>query len=384
MILKDNFYTVEEQTETGNGWICRLSLNASHPIYRAHFPGHPVTPGVCIIQLTKEIASGCYAKSFFLSGVKNVKFLRVIDPLVQQEMFVHLLSSKTDEQGRQVVSAAIKDGETVVFSSLTLILEPVGTPSAPALQERMELLRLCVVIPTYNNDGTLADVLRDVLRYTRSVIVVNDGATDRTGEILQRFAGEIDVVSYAANKGKGYALKRGFERARESGYQAAVTMDSDGQHDARDLEVFIRLAETCPGSLLIGQRIMKGQRPSKNSFANKFSNFWFLVHTGRKLQDTQNGFRLYPLAAMKQMRPFSSRYEAELELLVRSAWKGLPIHPAPVHVYYAPDGQRVTHFRPGKDFLRISLLNTLFTFLAVIYGYPRMICRKLFPVKPNT
>jgi hypothetical protein len=81
---------------------------------------------------------------------------------------------------------------------------------------------------------------------------------------------------------------------------------------------------------------------------------------------------------MKGLRPFSTRYEAELELSVRAAWKGIPVRPVPVHVYYPPEGERVTHFKPGKDFLRISLLNTLFTFLAILYGYPSMLCRKLY------
>ncbi|MDR3260643.1 MAG: glycosyltransferase [Tannerella sp.] len=383
MILKDDFYTLQERTETDGGWVCRLSLNASHPVYRAHFPGHPVTPGVCIIQLAQEVASVCYSKSFFLSGVKNVKFLRIIDPLEQREIFVHLLSCKTDGQGRCVVSAAIKK-EAVVFSSLTLILAETGGVNEPALQARMDKLGLCVLIPTYNNDGTLANVLNEVLRYTHSIIVVNDGATDRTGELLTQFAGRLEVVSYVRNRGKGHALKCGFERARNRGYRAAVTMDSDGQHHAGDLEVFVRLAETHPGSLLVGQRVTEGKMPGKNSFANKFSNFWFTVQTGRRLRDTQNGFRLYPLDGMKRMRPFSPRYEAELELLVCAAWKGIPVLPAPIRVYYAPEAERVTHFRPGKDFLRISLLNTFLTLLAVIYGYPRMLCRKLFPVKQTT
>ncbi|MDR1675851.1 MAG: glycosyltransferase [Tannerella sp.] len=381
MILKDTFYTIESQTETETGWKCGLSLNASHPIYQAHFPGHPVTPGVCIVQLAKEIASVCHATSFFLCGLRNVKFLRIIDPLERQDLFVHLSAGRTDEQGQLAVPVSIKSG-TTVFASMTLTLMPHGEEEAqPALQARMERLRLCVVIPTYNNSGTLVDVLRQTLRYTRSVIVVNDGATDCTASVLERFAGRIDVVSHAPNKGKGYALKRGFERARELGYEAAVTLDSDGQHDVADLEAFVRQAEIHPGCLLTGQRMTKGKMPLRNIMGNRFSNFWYTVQTGRRLSDTQNGFRLYPLTVMKHMRPFSTRYEAEVELLVRTAWKGIPVFPVPVSVYYAPESERVTHFRPGKDFFRASILNTVLTLLAVCYGYPRLLCRKLFSIK---
>ncbi|MDR1337295.1 MAG: glycosyltransferase [Tannerella sp.] len=378
MILKDSFYTIESQTKTETGWKCGLSLNASHPIYQAHFPGHPVTPGVCIVQLAKEIVSVCRAESFFLCGVGNVKFLRVIDPTEQQDLFVHLLDERTDGQGRLVVPVSIRN-ETAVFASLKLTLTPAPDgDEPPALQARMERLRLCVIIPTYNNGGTLAGVLRQTLRYTRSVIVVNDGATDCTAAVLERFAGEIDVVSHAPNRGKGYALGRGFDRAVELGYEAAVTLDSDGQHDAADLEAFVRQAEMHPGCLLAGRRMTEGRMPSGNSFANRFSNFWYAVQTGRRLPDTQNGFRLYPPAVMKHMRPFSARYEAEVELLVRAAWRGIPARPVPVRVYYAPASERVTHFRPGRDFLRISLLNTVLTLLALCCGYPRMLCRRLF------
>jgi len=95
------------------------------------------------------------------------------------------------------------------------------------------------------------------------------------------------------------------------------------------------------------------------------------------LPDTQTGYRLYPLEKMKRLRPFTSRYEAELEMLVRCAWRGIKLVSLPVRVYYAPDGERMSHFRPGVDFFRISLLNTLFVVLAVVYGYPAKLVRKM-------
>ena len=375
MLLND-FFKIKELSGNETEWVYRLALNAEHPIYQAHFQGNPITPGACIIQMVKELAQDCHSTSFFIRKAKNVKFLCVINPLEHPEINARL-TFRTDENNLLAVSAVFSSEKTV-FCKLNLVLEATGATQKPALQDRMDTLQLCVVIPTYNNAKTLARVLKNVLVYTSSVIVVNDGATDGTSEILENFAGQIEVVSYPRNKGKGHALKCGFNRAEEMGYKAAITFDSDGQHFASDIEALVRLAETDSGAYLVGQRVIEGQIPSGNSFANKFSNFWFAVQTGRRLQDTQNGFRLYPLAAMKGMRPFTSRFEAELEMLVRLAWKGIPIRPVPVRMYYAPKGVRVTHFRPGKDFLRISLLNTCLVFLAIIYGYPSMLCRKLF------
>ena len=250
-----------------------------------------------------------------------------------------------------------------------------------ALQKRMEALRLCVVVPTYNNQKTLGGVIHDILKYTSSIIVVNDGSTDSTAEILKGFSEKICIVTYTPNKGKGFALRSGFDKAEELGYKGAITIDSDGQHFASEIERFVGYAERNPDALLLGQRTSEGDMPTKNSFANKFSNFWFALQTAYRFSDTQNGFRLYPLSAMKGLRPVSSRYEAELEMLVRSAWKGIKIVPVPTRVYYPPAGERVTHFRPGSDFFRISVLNTVFTLLAIVYGYPSMFFYRLFTKK---
>jgi glycosyltransferase involved in cell wall biosynthesis len=240
---------------------------------------------------------------------------------------------------------------------------------------------ICVVIPTYNNEKTFAAVIDSVLEYIASVIVVNDGSTDRTNEILTPYGGKIQLVSYAKNRGKGYALRCGFDCAEQMGFKYVLTLDSDGQHFADNIPYFVKAAEKNPDTLIVGNRnLTQDNMPKKNTFANRFSNFWFALQTGIRLPDTQTGYRLYPLKKMKRLRPFTSRYEAELEMLVRCAWRGIRLISLPVQVYYAPEGERVSHFRPGMDFVRISLLNTLFVFLAVVYGYPVKFFRSLMDI----
>jgi len=237
---------------------------------------------------------------------------------------------------------------------------------------------ICVIIPTYNNQKTLAQTIDAVLKYLPSVIVVNDGSTDTTNEILTQYSNQINIISYSPNKGKGYALRQGFDKAKDLGFSYAITMDSDGQHLAEDLPLFIETIAKIPNAMIIGSRSFKQKNmPEKNTFANKFSNFWFAVQTGIRLPDTQTGFRLYPLVKMKKMRSFTNRYEAELELLVRSAWKNIKLIPISIQVYYPEKSERVTHFRPGIDFFRISLMNTLFVFVAIVYGYPSRLIRML-------
>ncbi|MDR1673593.1 MAG: glycosyltransferase family 2 protein [Bacteroidales bacterium] len=235
---------------------------------------------------------------------------------------------------------------------------------------------LCVIIPAYNNCASLAATVDATLEYASRVIVVNDGSTDGTAELLSAYETRVDVISYPVNKGKGYALSKGFDRAETLGFSHAVTMDADGQHSAADLPLFAEVAARHPDAMIIGSRLLKQEnKPKKNIFANRFSNFWFTVMAGRRLPDTQTGFRLYPLAAMSGMRPFTSRYEAELELMVRISWRNIPQIPVPVTVRYTL--QRVTHFRPFTDFMRISLLNACMVIAAIFYGYPSKAWMKL-------
>ncbi|MDR1865510.1 MAG: glycosyltransferase family 2 protein [Bacteroidales bacterium] len=236
------------------------------------------------------------------------------------------------------------------------------------------MTKICILIPTYNNDKTLSGVIDDVLRFTSAVIVVNDGSTDRTAQVLETYGERIMVVSYSKNRGKGHALARGFGYALSKGFDHAITLDADGQHFAEDIPAFVRTSERHPDAIITGSRnLLQDNMPGKNTFANRFSNFWFTVQTARRLPDTQTGYRLYPLSRIGRMRFFTSRYETELEILVRSTWRGIPVIPIPVKVYYAPEGERVSHFRPVADFVRISLLNAAFTLLAAVYGYPSML-----------
>ena len=234
----------------------------------------------------------------------------------------------------------------------------------------------CVIIPTYNNAGTIHRVVSDVAAVADNVIVVDDGSTDATAETLRQF--DVTVVTHSRNRGKGAALKSGFRKARQMGFDYAVTMDADGQHFASDIPAFLDAERHCPGALIVGCRnLNEDGMPAGNTFANKFSNFWFRLQTGINLADTQTGFRLYPLRRLPVLGLISSRYEAELALLVLMAWRGVELRAVDVRVSYSPEGGRVSHFRPCLDFIRISALNTVLCFLAVVYGWPATLLRKL-------
>ena len=102
----------------------------------------------------------------------------------------------------------------------------------------MQQLNCCVLVPTYNNAGTLKRVLDSILERTDAVIVINDGATDATSDILKNYP-TIEQIHLPENKGKGNALQVGFKAAISQGYDYAITIDSDGQHFPEDLSVFL-------------------------------------------------------------------------------------------------------------------------------------------------
>lgn len=247
------------------------------------------------------------------------------------------------------------------------------TDTAGMLHDR----KICAIIPTYNNVGTIADVVQRTLLQCQDVIVVNDGSTDGTRELLLQTEG-ITLVDYAPNKGKGTALKHGLQKAQQMGFDYAITLDADGQHYPEDIPLLLQANLRHPGALLLGQRKLDGvERSGGSKFANAFGNFWFCVQTLHYVPDTQTGFRLYPLHKLHGLSLLTSRYEAELELLVSSAWNGVKIVSVPVNVYYPPRQERVSHFRPGPDFTRIFILNTFLCLLALVWGYPMLLLRAL-------
>ena len=231
----------------------------------------------------------------------------------------------------------------------------------------------CIIVPTYNNKKTIKDVLQRIIAVVgdTTIIVVDDGCNDSTPEILATFGERITLVENEVNIGKGMALRKGFRKAIELGFENAVTIDSDGQHFPEDIPLLVAEAEKNPEALIMGSRDMEQDGvPGKSSSGNKFSNFWFKLETWISLPDTQTGFRLYPLAPMKKMKFFTKKFEFEIEVIVRLAWNNVKFIPVKIRVLYEMD-ERVSHFRPARDFFRISVLNSVLVLGALFYYYPK-------------
>lgn len=375
------FFTLEAGEKNGNSATYRCRLHPEAPVFKAHFPGFPVLPGVLTLKMVVDAIN---ASQFFstqtltVQSIGNAKYLAVVNPQETQEVEISVAlkaEKNADEPAVFQFKATVQNGETR-FATFSF-----SCTAADFITVGVEENEVCAVIPTYQNAKTLLKVVADVHRVVDTVFVVDDGSNDGTAALLDKATGNErpeKVLTHPKNCGKGAALKTGLTYARQQGFRYAVTVDADGQHRADDIPALLKAVEEEPDALAIGSRGLQHENmPAKSTFANRFSNFWFALQTLQRLPDTQSGLRVYPLRRLHGLRWMSARYEAELTLLVFSAWAGVKLLPVPVSVYYPPRDQRVTHFRPGRDFTRISVLNTLLCFLMVVYGWPRIFCRQI-------
>jgi glycosyltransferase involved in cell wall biosynthesis/3-hydroxymyristoyl/3-hydroxydecanoyl-(acyl carrier protein) dehydratase len=363
---KMNLYTIESKGTDANGCsLFEITVNRESEIFNGHFPGQPVLPGVCSIEMIRESLSLMAGSDVHLCKILQCKFTGMVNPM-QESLLNAVISLKpgsSDGEG-EVVAEILSKGRSILKLKGTI-----------ANKRGSKKLNYIVLIPTYNNAATLEEVINGVRGVCEDIVVVNDGSTDSTAEILsgRSLAGlkGLTVITHKKNLGKGAALKTGFSFAVESGFDYVLTIDSDGQHFASEIDTLIDAAIREPDTLWVGSRELGCKNmPGKNTFANKFSNFWFRIETGISLEDTQSGFRIYPLRKMGKIKGITGRYEFELETLVRAAWRGIEVKNTPVRVYYPPKEERVSHFKPILDFTRISLLNTLLVLIALLWWWP--------------
>jgi predicted LPLAT superfamily acyltransferase/glycosyltransferase involved in cell wall biosynthesis len=234
-------------------------------------------------------------------------------------------------------------------------------------------LRILLCIPTYNNPRTIRQVVSDALELTSlSVLVVDDGSAEPVPPQLAGedalASGRLNVLRLGPNRGKGVALQTAIRWALEHGFTHLLSVDGDGQHLLSEADKLIQLAVQKPWSLVIGQRRWESSDdvPEVSKFGRRFSNFWVKYQTGRTVQDSQSGYRLYPLFHLQTLRFFTRRYDFEIESLVRLMWKQVEVQEVEIDVHYPPAGLRVSHFDKLWDNVRISLLNTVLVVISLL------------------
>ncbi|HEY3053698.1 MAG TPA: glycosyltransferase family 2 protein [Thermoanaerobaculia bacterium] len=215
-------------------------------------------------------------------------------------------------------------------------------------------LRIAAIIPAFNAARTLEPVVRGAHEQINTVVVVNDGSTDGTGDVAAR-AGAT-VLTHEVNRGKGAALKTGFKWACEHDLDGVITLDADGQHLPREIPKFLQCHEETGGDLIIGGRAhLFGQMLPRRRLANRFSAWSIAIASGTDVTDSQSGYRFYSTRLLRAVRLRSDGFAMESEVIVRAGRGGFKILTTPIDLGFV-DGQATSHYRPLKDTLQIALV----------------------------
>ena len=212
--------------------------------------------------------------------------------------------------------------------------------------------RVAALIPAYQAASSVAAVVQGTLAVLPDVVVVDDGSTYPTGTVAR--AAGATVLRQEPNAGKGAALVRGFEHLVRQGFTHTVTLDADGQHLPEEMPALLEVAAAHPDAIVVGERRKEGHDIAPVALlGNWVADECLRWLAGRPLPDTQSGLRVYPLAATIALGAWAPRYDFETEVLLLAARRGMALIGVPVRVHYPPAAERVSHFRPCEDTVRI-------------------------------
>jgi glycosyltransferase involved in cell wall biosynthesis len=205
---------------------------------------------------------------------------------------------------------------------------------------------ILLLIPAFNEERTIGAVVATARRFLQHILVIDDGSQDSTNSKAAS-AGAL-VRRLEPNRGKGEALKAGFAYALEHRYSYVITMDADGQHDAGDLRNFLPILDQY--DLILGSRIADRESvPMLRRAANFTSSLLVSVLCGRRILDSQTGFRSYSSALIRNVKLDCSHYDLETEVIIKAARQGLRIGYCPIRTIY---GEEVSRFKNLKDSIR--------------------------------
>ncbi len=248
---------------------------------------------------------------------------------------------------------------------------------------------IAAVIPLYNNPDTILDVALACRKKLAKVVVVDDASTKLPTAFEQTLAdNDITLLQHPHNQGYGAAILTGIAELSRQGFDYVITLDADAQHSPEDLPAFVEAIEkegTEKDVLFVGVRDFSVPNvPESSKFGRAFSNFWVKLETGIACEDTQSGYRAYPVSPIMKIRCISKRYTFAVESLVRAFWGGVRLRELPIHVTYQTKDKYVSHFRPFMDNFRFSMLHTwLVTRRLLPWPVKRLVPKPTTPPFPN-
>ncbi len=219
---------------------------------------------------------------------------------------------------------------------------PAAEPAAGAV---------AIAIPAYQAAPSVGDVVRRSLQQLPAVLVIDDGSDDDTAGVAGRAGAE--VVSLAANRGKGRALRTAFAELFGRGFQAVITVDADGQHLPEEIPLLLEAAASGADLVLGSRELLFEEMGRVRRLSNRLSSQAISIAAGQRLADVQTGFRWYSKRLIERVGLPEPRFEAESAVVVRAVRRGFRVVTTPVRLGFA-DGRTTGHYRPVIDSLRIA------------------------------
>jgi glycosyltransferase involved in cell wall biosynthesis len=235
----------------------------------------------------------------------------------------------------------------------------------------------CIVIPHFNHDEQLRNVLSEIEKIALPIIVVDDGSDEKVFASVRSMTdgrSGCTLSRIPSNTGKGAAVVQGIRIAHERGFTHAIQIDADGQHHIADMQRFMAESEDYPDCLISGQAVFGEDVPKSRLYGRKFTLWWTRLETlSGTIKDAMCGYRVYPVAPFLDICEdyrLSRRMEFDIEILVRSIWNGQKVRYVPTKVNYPERG--LSHFGLIRDNLLISLMH-LRLVLGMFVRLPRLV-----------
>jgi glycosyltransferase involved in cell wall biosynthesis len=237
----------------------------------------------------------------------------------------------------------------------------------------------CFIIPNYNHTHELEALLLSLSAYEFPIIMTDDGSQTSAKQLFESLVNKVPLftlIHHSENQGKGAAVQTGLAHAHKLGFEYAIQVDADGQHDLGDITSLIELSKQCPGALISGNPVYDESIPKHRYFARYITHFWVYIETlSFQLKDSMCGFRVYPVShsiALMDKVNLGKRMDFDTEIMVRLYWQGLDVKFLPTKVIYPELG--ISHFRAFEDNARISWMHTRL-FFGMLLRTPKLIFR---------
>ncbi len=213
-------------------------------------------------------------------------------------------------------------------------------------------MKFCVLLPAYNEERTVGDVIKEIKELNFDVIVVDDGSVDRTA-LKAKAAGAV-VLRHEKNIGKGQALRTGFDYICGKDYGGVVIMDADGQHSPGEIKNFVACAMDTKAGVIVGNRMdnPKGM-PFVRRVTNRITSYAVSKIIGSRVSDSQCGFRFISASVLKKVKLSTIKYEIESEILIEAVRNNFKILSIPITTIYADQKSSI---QPVIDTIRFWVL----------------------------